>query len=220
MIALENVSKTYCLGGADVRALTDVSLDIEAGEYVVLVGPSGSGKSTLLHIIGCLDRPTAGTYRLGGVSVGELDINGLAEIRSRTVGFVFQRFHLMPRMTAIENVGLPMSFAGRSPGERRERGAALLARVGLADRAAHRPSELSGGEQQRVAIARALANGPRIIVADEPTGNLDSATAAEIARILDSLSAEGRTILIVTHDREVAFRARRIVEMADGRIKE
>jgi putative ABC transport system ATP-binding protein len=202
----------------DVNALDGVSLCFEPGEYAALLGPSGSGKSTLLHILGCLDRPTSGAYTLDGIDIGQLDINGLAEIRNRKIGFVFQSFHLMPRLTALENVGLPMLFAGTGASERRDRSAALLARVGLGDRSNHRPAELSGGQRQRVAIARALANRPSILLADEPIGNLDSHSGSEIIGLLEELRDEGKTVIVVTHDEALARRTKRIVRLLDGRM--
>ena len=220
MIRLRQVSKSYSLGGAEVHALRGVDLAFEPGEYVALLGPSGSGKSTLLHILGCLDRPTSGTYHLDDIDTGGLDINGLAEIRNGKIGFVFQSFQLMPRLSALENVGMPMLFAGIRAGERRERAATLLDRVGLAPRAQHRPAELSGGQQQRVAIARALANRPSVLLADEPTGNLDSRSGQEIIRLLEELRDEGRTVIVVTHDEALARRARRVVRLLDGRVVE
>ena len=218
MIRLRQVSKSYSLGGAEVHALRGVDLAFEPGEYVALLGPSGSGKSTLLHILGCLDRPTSGTYHLDDIDTGGLDINGLAEIRNGKIGFVFQSFQLMTRLSALENVGMPMLFAGIRAGERRERAATLLDRVGLAPRAQHRPAELSGGQQQRVAIARALANRPSVLLADEPTGNLDSRSGQEIIRLLEELRDEGRTVIVVTHDEALARRARRVVRLLDGRV--
>ena len=203
-----------------MHALRGVDLAFEPGEYVALLGPSGSGKSTLLHILGCLDRPTSGTYHLDDIDTGGLDINGLAEIRNGKIGFVFQSFQLMPRLSALENVGMPMLFAGIRAGERRERAATLLDRVGLAPRAQHRPAELSGGQQQRVAIARALANRPSVLLADEPTGNLDSRSGQEIIRLLEELRDEGRTVIVVTHDEALARRARRVVRLLDGRVVE
>ena len=218
MIRLEQVSKRYDTGRRAVEALRDICVEIERGEYVALVGPSGSGKSTLLHLIGCLDRPTSGCYRLDGINVGALGINDLAEIRNRKIGFVFQRFHLLPRLSACENVTLPMRLARRPLRERQARAAALLRRVGLADRLGHRPTELSGGEQQRVAIARAVANEPALLLADEPTGNLDSQSGAEVVRLLEELLDEGRTVIVVTHDAGLSRRARRTIRLHDGRI--
>ncbi len=218
MIRLEQVSKRYDTGRRAVEALRDICVEIERGEYVALVGPSGSGKSTLLHLIGCLDRPTSGCYHLDGVNVGALGINALAEIRNRKIGFVFQRFHLLPRLSAYENVTLPMRLARRPLRERQERAAALLRRVGLEDRLSHRPTELSGGEQQRVAIARAVANEPALLLADEPTGNLDSHSGAEVVRLLEELLDEGRTVIVVTHDEGLSRRAHRTIRLHDGRI--
>ncbi|MBN1444147.1 MAG: ABC transporter ATP-binding protein [Planctomycetes bacterium] len=220
MIHLRDVSKYYDMGPTRVGALRDVSLEVSRAEYAAILGPSGSGKSTLLHVLGCLDRPSAGDYTLDGLQVGSLDIPALAEIRNRKIGFVFQRFHLMPRLTALENVALPMRFAGVRPAERERRAGALLDRVGLGDRRGHRPAELSGGQQQRVAIARALANEPPVILADEPTGNLDSQSGNEIIDLLEQLSAEGRTVLVVTHDETLARRARRIIRLLDGKLVE
>ena len=218
MIRLEQVSKRYDTGRRTVEALRDICVEIERGEYVALVGPSGSGKSTLLHLIGCLDRPTSGRYHLDGINVGALGINDLAEIRNRKIGFVFQRFHLLPRLSACENVTLPMRLARRPLRERQERAVALLRRVGLEDRLSHRPTELSGGEQQRVAIARAVANEPALLLADEPTGNLDSQSGAEVVRLLEELLEEGRTVIVVTHDEGLSRRARRTIRLHDGRI--
>lgn len=218
MIRLEQVAKRYDTGRRAVEALRDICVEIERGEYVALVGPSGSGKSTLLHLIGCLDRPTSGRYHLDGIDVGALRINDLAEIRNRKIGFVFQRFHLLPRLSACENVTLPMRLARRPPRERQERAAALLRRVGLEDRLSHRPTELSGGEQQRVAVARAVTNDPAVLLADEPTGNLDSRSGAEVVRLLEELLDEGRTVIVVTHDEGLSRRARRTIRLHDGRI--
>ena len=218
MIQLTNVQKRYLMGSSVIPALSDIDLTIGAGEYIAVLGPSGSGKSTLLHVLGCLDTPTSGTYLLDGVNVGKLDVNRLADIRSQKIGFVFQRFHLMPRATALENVTLPLLFAGVGSKERRRRAEALLDRVGVGDRLQHRPSELSGGQQQRVAVARALANGPPVLLADEPTGNLDSTSGGEIIELLEELHNEGRTVVVVTHDEALAARARRIIRILDGRI--
>ncbi|MDX1395412.1 MAG: ABC transporter ATP-binding protein [Gemmatimonadota bacterium] len=216
MISLHGVSKTYEKGSARIRALDGVSLTIEEGSFVAIVGPSGSGKSTLMNVIGLLDRPDTGTYRLDGADVSTLDPDRLAELRNARLGFVFQAFHLLPGTTALENVELPLLYS-----ERRDisgLGMAALARVGLDDRAEHTPGELSGGQQQRVAIARALVNEPEIILADEPTGNLDSESGAEIMRILDELSASGKTVVLITHDEGIARRADRLIRMVDGRI--
>ena len=218
MIRLEQVSKRYDTGRRAVEALRDICVEIEGGEYVALVGPSGSGKSTLLHLIGCLDRPTSGRYDLDGINAGALGINDLAEVRNRKIGFVFQRFHLLPRLSAYENVTLPMRLARRPLREREERAKALLRRVGLEDRLSHRPTELSGGEQQRVAVARAVANDPAVLLADEPTGNLDSRSGAEVVRLLEELLDEGRTVIVVTHDEGLSRRARRTIRLHDGRI--
>jgi putative ABC transport system ATP-binding protein len=218
LIELREVTKTYPLGDEAVRALRGVSLTIDQGEFVALVGPSGSGKSTLMHLIGLLDRPTSGTYLFEGEDVSQLSRTGLAILRNKKIGFVFQGFHLLPRQTAWENVTLPMLYAGRPTAERRKRSLDLLARVGLADRVNHRPNELSGGQQQRVAIARSLANEPRLLLADEPTGNLDTATGAEVLAQFRELHAAGQTIVLVTHDHSVAETASRIVTLRDGLI--
>jgi putative ABC transport system ATP-binding protein len=216
MIELQDVHKTYRLGNTQVRALRGVTLAISEREFVAIMGPSGSGKSTLMNIIGCLDRPDKGTYLLDATDVSRLSDDSLAEIRSKKIGFVFQTFNLLPRLDALRNVELPMIYNG-TPG-RRERALRALTTVGLADRVRHRPSELSGGEQQRVAVARALVNEPRLLLADEPTGNLDSATGAEIMALFQRLNESGITIILVSHDREVALRSRRIVHFRDGQI--
>jgi len=218
VIALRGLTRHYQVGDQTVRALQDVSLMIADGDYLALMGPSGSGKSTLLHILGCLDRPTGGTYALDGREVGSLPENELAAVRSRKIGFVFQFFHLVPRLTAAENVELPMVLAGVRPAERRARVAKALAAVGLTDRAAHRPDQLSGGQRQRVAIARATVMGPSILLADEPTGNLDRASGHEIIELLERMNREGLTLVVVTHDPEVGQRARHILKLVDGRI--
>jgi putative ABC transport system ATP-binding protein len=201
-----------------VRALEGADLSIPDGDYVAIMGPSGSGKSTLLHLLGCLDRPTAGSYRLDGREVGALGEEELAAVRGHRIGFVFQFFHLVPRLTAAANVELPMLLAGVRPAERRERVKAALAAVGLSDRADHRPDQLSGGQRQRVAIARATVMKPAIVLADEPTGNLDRASGQEIIELLERMNREGLTLIVVTHDPEVGHRARRIVRLVDGRI--
>jgi putative ABC transport system ATP-binding protein len=218
MIALRGLTRHYQVGDQTVRALDGVDLDVPEGDYVAIMGPSGSGKSTLLHLLGCLDRPTAGSYRLDGAEVGTLDDAALAEVRSRKIGFVFQFFHLVPRLDAAANVELPMTLAGVRPAERRERARSALAAVGLTDRADHRPDQLSGGQRQRVAIARATVMRPSILLADEPTGNLDSVSGGEILALLEGMNREGLTLVVVTHDPKVGDRARRVVQMVDGRI--
>jgi len=219
VIRLEHVSRVYQVGETIVRALDDVSEHIGAGEHVAIMGPSGSGKSTLLNVIGCLDRPTSGSYVLDGREVSGLDDGALTAVRRDVIGFVFQSFHLVPRLTAAENVELPMVFAGVPRAERRDRVAAGLAGVGLTTRADHRPDQLSGGERQRVAIARAMVMRPRVVLADEPTGNLDTTSGRQVLELLDRLHAEGLTLIVVTHDPNVARRARRVVVMVDGRIE-
>ena len=219
IIRLQGIGRTYDLGGQPVHALVDVDEDIAAGEHLAIMGPSGSGKSTLLNVIGCLDRPDRGVYRLAGRDVAGLDDAALTQVRRHMIGFIFQSFHLVPRLTALENVELPLVFAGTAGrGERRERARSALAAVGLAERAGHRPSQLSGGERQRVAIARATILGPRVLLADEPTGNLDTASGRQILDLLDRLNGEGLTLVVVTHDPSVAARADRVVVMVDGRI--
>ena len=218
LIHCERLHKTYRMGEAEVAAVRGVDLDIEAGSYIAIMGPSGSGKSTLMNLIGCLDTPTAGRYRLRGREVAELDDDELATIRNEEIGFVFQGFHLLPRATAQQNVELPLVYASVSPAERRRRAAEVLERVGLADRAGHRPNQLSGGQRQRVAIARALVNEPSLLLADEPTGNLDSRTGSEILDLLDDLNGRGHTIILVTHEAEVAARTHRVVRLHDGSI--
>src|SRR5512134_918879 len=220
MISMRQIRKVYSTGKVDVEALRGVDLEIGSNEYVAIVGPSGSGKSTLMNIIGCLDTPTSGEYVLSGESVGGLDRNRLAEIRNRHVGFVFQSFNLLPYATALENVELPLLFGGVPARERRERARAMLERVDLADRMEHKPTELSGGQMQRVAIARALVNRPALILADEPTGNLDSASGKAIVGIFEELHAAGQTIVMITHDMGLARLASRVVQIRDGRIVE
>ena len=218
MIELKGVKKIYQMDHVKVGALRGIDLKIEEGEYVAIMGPSGSGKSTLMHIIGCLDRPTEGLYIFRNTPVHELTEEKLAEIRRDRVGFVFQNFNLLPRITARENVELPMIYKGIKAKERHQRAVELLRKVGLGARVNHKPTELSGGERQRVAIARALANEPDIILADEPTGNLDTKTEEEILKIFDQLWDEGKTIIVVTHDPEVAAHAKRIIHIRDGKI--
>jgi len=218
IIHLEHISRTYQMGHVEVPALADVSLDVQPGEFVAIIGPSGSGKSTMMNILGCLDRPTAGAYHLAGTDVAELDDDGLAALRSRTIGFVFQSYNLLPRTTAIDNVATPLLYQGVSKSKRAERAKAALERLGLADRMHHEPTELSGGQQQRVAVARAIVTDPALILADEPTGNLDSHTGAEVLRLFQELNAAGRTIVLITHDSEVAAAAGRQVHLRDGRI--
>jgi putative ABC transport system ATP-binding protein len=218
MIEMHGIRKVYSTGRMEVEALHDIDLTIGQGEYVAVVGPSGSGKSTLMNLIGCLDTPTSGEYLLSGERVAGLDRNRLADIRNRRIGFVFQNFNLLPFSTALENVELPLLFAGAPTKERRERASAMLERVGLTDRMHHRPTELSGGQMQRVAIARALVNTPAIVLADEPTGNLDSSSGHGIVGLFEELHAAGQTIVIITHDPGVAKLASRRVEVRDGGI--
>jgi putative ABC transport system ATP-binding protein len=216
MIKLTNIKKKYKMGEVDVWALKNINLEISKNEYIAILGPSGSGKSTLMHIIGCLDTPTEGVYQLEGRMVQTLHHNQLAEIRSKKIGFVFQAFNLLEYSTALENVELPMIYTGLFPKKRKHRAEEILELVGLKERKHHKPTELSGGEKQRVAIARALANDPIIILADEPTGNLDSHSGNEIMRIFDTLHQEGKTIILVTHDQNNASHAKRIVRLLDG----
>jgi putative ABC transport system ATP-binding protein len=219
VIVTSDLSRTYEMGGAVIHALQDVDLTISRGEYVAIMGPSGSGKSTLMNVIGCLDSPDAGSYLLNGQRVSELGDRQLAQVRNQEIGFVFQTFNLLQRTTALHNVEMPLIYAGVSRKQRIEKATAVLKTVGLTDRIHHRPSELSGGQRQRVAIARALVTEPSILLADEPTGNLDSTTAKEIMELFESLHRAGNTIVLVTHDRDVANHADRIISLLDGRIE-
>jgi putative ABC transport system ATP-binding protein len=219
VISIENVTKLYKMGAETVHALRGVSLEIRRNEYLAIMGPSGSGKSTLMNMLGCLDTPTSGRYDFNGRSVAGMDDNELAEIRNREIGFVFQTFNLLPRSDALRNVELPLIYAGMKPAERQARASEALGNVGLADRMHHRPNELSGGQRQRVAVARALVNRPSIILADEPTGNLDSKTGLEIMDLFESLYEAGNTLIVVTHEEDIARYARRIVRLRDGHIE-
>lgn len=220
VVRVVGLERVYGDGDVAVRALRGVNLTVQAGEYVAIMGPSGCGKSTLLNVLGCLDRPTAGTYELDGLDASDLDPDARAAVRSERLGFVFQDFHLLPRTTALENVELPLLYGRTPPAEQRRLAIEALSRVGLGDRAAHTPRELSGGQQQRVAIARALVTEPALLLADEPTGNLDSETGAGVLALLDELHGKGLTIVLVTHDPDVGARADRIVRMRDGRVVE
>jgi putative ABC transport system ATP-binding protein len=218
IIRLDRVSRTYEMGRLAVHALSDVSLTVGDGEFLAIVGPSGSGKSTMMNILGCLDRPSRGQYILAGTPVAQLDDDGLARVRSRTIGFVFQSYNLLPRTTALDNVMTPLLYQNVSRKDRTARARTALERLGLGDRLDHEPSELSGGQQQRVAIARALVTNPALLLADEPTGNLDSASGQEVMTLLRELNASGRTIVLITHDVEVASQASRQIHIHDGRI--
>jgi putative ABC transport system ATP-binding protein len=218
VIRLQDVVRTYRLPGSEVRALRGVSLSIETGELLAIMGPSGSGKSTLMSILGCLDAPTSGRYLLDGIDVGQIDDEGLSDLRNRKIGFVFQSFNLVPRTSAQANVELPLGYAGVGRAERRRRSEAALAAVGMLGHRDHLPSELSGGQQQRVAIARAIVTNPALILADEPTGNLDSRSSEEVLRIFEALNDRGKTILLITHEPEVAKRVHRVVQIADGEV--
>ena len=216
VIRIENLTRFYTIGEETVRALNGINLSIQKNEYVALMGPSGSGKSTLMNIIGCLDTPTSGEYFLNGPNVAQLSDSELAAIRNKEIGFVFQTFNLLPRLTALQNVALPLVYAGIPEAERLKKAKEVLEQVGLGDRIKHRPNELSGGQRQRVAVARALVNNPSIILADEPTGNLDSKTSEEIMQLLDIIHQAGNTIVLVTHEEDIALRAKRVVRMRDG----
>jgi putative ABC transport system ATP-binding protein len=219
VISTKDITKTYVMGTQKVHALNGVTIEIMENEFVALMGPSGSGKSTLMNVIGCLDTPTSGDYYLDGELVSAMDDGQLAEVRNSRIGFVFQTFNLLPRMSALENVALPLVYAGMAPKARKERAAEVLDNVGLADRMTHTPNELSGGQRQRVAIARALVNNPSIILADEPTGNLDTATSIEIMEILNKIHEAGNTIILVTHEEDIAEYAHRIVRLRDGKVE-
>ncbi len=220
LVEVRNLSKIYHLGGEEIRALDDVSAEIEGGEFISIIGPSGSGKSTLMHILGCLDSPTHGTFSLDGTEIQNASRAEQAKIRNQKIGFVFQFFNLLPKLSVLQNVELPMIYSGISASERRKRAMAALEMVELQNRTKHRPMQLSGGQQQRVAIARALVNNPKIVFADEPTGNLDSHTGSAILALFKRLSEEGRTIVLVTHDPNIAARTTRRIEIRDGKIAE
>jgi len=219
LIEISDVRKIYEMGSTAVNALDGVSLRVQKGEYLAIMGPSGSGKSTLMNIVGCLDTPTSGSYKLRGTEIRDRDDDELARIRNQEIGFIFQTFNLLPRADALHNVELPLIYAGRPAKERRERARSMLQMVGLGDRTHHRPNELSGGQRQRVAVARALVNGPSLVLADEPTGNLDSKTGLEIMALLDDIHKRGNTVILVTHEEEIAARAHRVVRLRDGRIE-
>ena len=218
ILQLRGITRDFKLGAQTVHVLKGIDLDISKNEYVALMGPSGSGKSTLMNLLGCLDTPTSGSYELNGTDVSSLNDNALAEIRNSEIGFVFQTFNLLPRSTALENVALPLVYAGLSKEERLARAAEVLEQVGLADRMDHRPNQLSGGQRQRVAVARALVNKPALILADEPTGNLDSKTSIEIMKLFDDIQAAGNTVVLVTHEEDIAQHAKRVIRVVDGNI--
>ena len=218
ILQLRGITRDFKLGAQTVHVLKGIDLDISKNEYVALMGPSGSGKSTLMNLLGCLDTPTNGSYELNGTDVSSLNDNALAEIRNTEIGFVFQTFNLLPRSTALENVALPLVYAGLSKEERLARAAEVLEQVGLADRMDHRPNQLSGGQRQRVAVARALVNKPALILADEPTGNLDSKTSIEIMKLFDDIQAAGNTVVLVTHEEDIAQYAKRVIRLVDGNI--
>lgn len=219
LIKISGITRNFILGNETVHVLKGIDLSIRKGEYVALMGPSGSGKSTLMNILGCLDTPTAGQYILNGKDVSQMSDDELAEIRNKEIGFVFQTFNLLPRTTALDNVALPMVYAGYSKSDRKNRASEVLNQVGLSDRMDHRPNQLSGGQRQRVAIGRALVNRPSIILADEPTGNLDSKTSVEIMRLFNEIHANGNTVILVTHEEDIAAYAHRVIRLRDGRIE-
>lgn len=219
VIKIRNITRDFPLGQEVVKVLKGIDLDIEKGEYVALMGPSGSGKSTLMNLLGCLDTPTSGSYELNGVDVSSMTDDELAEIRNKEIGFVFQTFNLLPRTTALENVALPMIYAGASKAQRLQRASEVLTDVGLADRMDHKPNQLSGGQRQRVAVGRALVNNPTIILADEPTGNLDSKTSLEIMQLFDEIHKAGNTVIIVTHEEEIAAYTHRVIRLRDGMVE-
>lgn len=219
IIRLRSITRDFALGNQTVKVLKGIDLQIQRGEYVALMGPSGSGKSTMMNLLGCLDTPTSGTYELNGTDVSRLSDNELAEIRNKEIGFVFQTFNLLPRSSALENVSLPLVYAGEANNQRKTRATEVLGQVGLSDRMDHRPNQLSGGQRQRVAVARAMVNKPSIILADEPTGNLDSKTSVEIMKLLEKIHKQGNTIILVTHEEEIAREAKRIIRLRDGIIE-